>query len=68
MMYVKVLVIPEVQRLIRSQVAAGEGVSRQQRDNRLQVLKRWMMTEHKSHPFLRCFSVVLLTFSAVTGD
>lgn len=38
----QVLVIPEVQRLVSSQVAAGEGVSRQQRDIRLQVL--YLMT------------------------
>ncbi len=35
--YLQVLVIPEVQRLISSQVAAGEGATRQQRDLRLQV-------------------------------
>lgn len=33
----QVLVIPEVLRLVVSQVAAGEGVSRQQRDAHLQV-------------------------------
>lgn len=33
----QVLVIPEVHRLIRSQVAAGEGVSGQQREQRIEV-------------------------------
>lgn len=37
MVRMKVIVIPEVQRLVASQVASGEGVSRQQRETRLQV-------------------------------
>lgn len=34
---VQVLIIPEVQRLVSSQMAAGEGITRDQRDQRLQV-------------------------------
>ncbi|CAM9565670.1 unnamed protein product, partial [Sphacelaria rigidula] len=50
---VQVLIIPEVQRLIASQVAAGEGTTRQEREQRLQVLRSCHSHRGKEMQILR---------------